>query len=234
MPGATPAPCDEPPLVSDRPGFGEGASAVPPGRVQVETGASWTSVDADTSAADLPQPLLRIGLVNPVELRLLAPDWFHVRVAGQPTSGWADVAVGLKGHVVARGNDLSLRGTLYLPTGSAPFSSERVDPELAIAWSRALSEHWALGATVGVRWLRLAHESLTSPSLSLGRSLGRRGGTFVEYGAILGWRERPVHRLDHGYTWNPGARTQLDVSLGIALSPAADRFFVGAGICHLF
>jgi hypothetical protein len=200
----------------------------------VETGGSWTRVDADTTAADLPEPLLRIGLVNPVELQLLAPDWFDVRVAGQPTSGWADVAVGLKGRMVARGNDLSLRGTLYLPSGSAGFSSQRLDPELAIAWTRALSEHWSLGSTVGVRWLRLLHESLSSPSLSLGRSLGRRGGTFVEYGASLGWGERPVHKLDHGYTWNPSARTQLDASLGIALSPAASRFFVAAGFSHLF
>jgi hypothetical protein len=200
----------------------------------VETGTSWTRVAADKTAADLPEALLRIGLVNAVELRLQAPAWFHVRVAGQPTSGWTDVAVGLRGHVVARGNDVALRGTLYLPSGSAGFSSERLDPELAVAWSRAFSEHWSLGSTVGVRWLRLLHESLTSPSLSLGRSLGRRGGTFVEYAAILGWDERPVHRLDHGYTWNPSARTQLDASYGIALSPAADRFFVAAGLCHLF
>jgi hypothetical protein len=200
----------------------------------VETGASWTRVDADTTAADLPQPLLRIGLAKPVELRLSAPDWFHVRAAGQSTSGRADTAVGLKAHAAAGGNDLSLRGTLYLPSGSAGFSSERVDPELAVAWSRALSGHWSLGSTVGVRWLRLLHETLTSPSLSLGRSLGRRGGAFVEYSATLGWGDRPVHRLDHGYTWNPGPHTQLDASLGIALSPAADRFFAATGFCHLF
>jgi hypothetical protein len=200
----------------------------------VETGAGFTRVDADTAAGDLPQLLLRIGLVKPVELRLSAPDWFHLSAPGRPASGWTDTAVGLKAHVAARGNDLSLRGTLNLPSGSAGFSSERLDPEIAIAWSRALSEQWSLGSTVGVRWLRLLHETLTSPSLSLGRSLGRRGGTFVEYSATLGWGDRPVHRLDHGYTWNPGPRTQLDASLGIALSPAADRFFVAAGFCHLF
>lgn len=207
---------------------------MPPGQVQVETGVSWTRLNADTTAADAPEPLLRIGLVKPVELRLLAPDWSHVRAAGQLTSGWADMAVGLKGHVVARGNDLSLRGTLYVPSGSAGFSSERLDPELAIAWNRALSERWSLGATVGQRWLHLVHETLSSPSLSLGRSLGRHGGTFVEYGASLGRGTRPVHKLDHGYTWTPGARTQLDASLGIALSPTAPTFFVGAGFCHRF
>jgi hypothetical protein len=207
---------------------------VSPGHVLVETGASWTRVDDETSAADLPQLLLRIGLVKPVELSVQAPDWFHVRVAGLATSGWADVAVGLKGHVVAGKNDLSLRGTLYLPSGTVSISSERVDPELSIAWSRALSEHWALGSTVSVRWLRLVPQTLTSPSLSLGRSLGRRGGTFVEYGATFGRGERPVHRLDHGYTWNLTERTQLDASLGFALSPAADRLFVAAGICHFF
>jgi hypothetical protein len=231
---ARPALCEEPPLVADRPGFGESASAVSPRHVQVETGVNWTRLDGDTTAADGPELLLRIGLVRSLELRLATPDWFDVRAAGRQTSGWADMAVGLKGHVAARGNDFSLRGTLYLPSGGAGFSSERLDPELAIAWSRSLSERWSLGSTFGLRWLRLVHETLSSPSLSLGRSLGRRAGTFVEYGASLGRGERPVHKLDHGYTWNPSPRTQLDVSLGIALSPAAPRFFVAAGFCHLF
>jgi hypothetical protein len=58
-----------------------------------------------------------------------------------------------------------------------------------------------------------AHETSSSPSLSLGRSLGRHLGTFLEYGANL---------------------AQLDASLGVALSPAAPDFFLGAGFCHRF
>ncbi len=231
---ASPARCDEPPLVADRPGFGESASAVGTGHLQIESGATWTRLVGDTTAADAPQLLLRIGVAGPLELRVVAPDWSMVRSAGRRATGWADTSVGVKGHLAMRGHDLSLRATAYLPSGSSGFSSERLDPELALAWSHSLCGPWSLAATLGERWLRLGGQAFTSPSLSLGRSLGARVASFVEYGATLGRRARPVHRLDHGYTWTPNPHTQLDVSLGIALSPAAPDFFVGAGVCHRF
>jgi hypothetical protein len=231
---AAAATAEEPPLVCDRPGFGESASAVPPAHLQLESGITWTRLDADTSAADGPELLLRSGLTRWLELRLLTPDWSTLKAAGRRSSGWADVSVGLKGHLAAGGHDLSLRGTLYLPSGSSGFSSQRRDPELALAWSHALAGAWSLASTLSQRWLRLGHSTVVSPSLSLGRSFGTHVGSFLEYGAALGRGARPVHRLDHGYTWNAGALTQLDVSVGVALSAAAPDFFVGAGLCHRF
>ena len=149
--GARGARGDEPAIVPDRPGFGESASAVSPGRVQLETGGDWLRLDADTTSLDGPEALLRVGLWRGVELRVVAPD-----------------------------------------------------------------------------------QSLTSPSFSIGRSLGEHVATFVEYGADLGHGTRPLHKLDNGYTWVRGGRTQLDAEVGIFLSSAAPEFFVGAGFSHLF
>ncbi len=103
-----------------------------------------------------------------------------------------------------------------------------------MAWSRSLSERWSLGATVATRRFRSDHRTVTSPSFSVGRSLGEHVATFVEYGATLGEGLHTMHRLDHGYTWLLNARTQLDASLGVALSPAAPDFFVGVGWCRRF
>ncbi len=205
-----------------------------PGQVQVETGATWTRVDGDTDSINGPQPLVRIGLLKAIELRVVAPDWFRVVSDGELTTGWANMAVGVKGHLGIGSNDFALRGTLYVPTGSSGFSSQRVDPELALSWSRALSERWSLGATVDERWLRQLHQGVTSPSLSIGLSLSPHVSTFVEYGADLGRGFHPLNKLDHGYTWALGLRTQLDASLGILLSSSAPAFFVGAGFCHRF
>jgi hypothetical protein len=220
-------------IVADRPGFGESASAVAPGRFQVETGTAWIRANSDSSAIDLPEPLVRVGVLRGLEVRALLPNWTHV-TTGDVGATWADVSVGLKAHASLGGNDFSVRGTVYLPTGSPLATEDHVDPEGAVAWSRELSDQWSLGATVSAHRYRLLHETLVSPSLSLGRSLGSHAATFLEYGANVASGVFPAHKLDHGYTWLLNARTQLDASLGVALSRAAPDFFVGFGFCERF
>ena len=53
-------------------------------------------------------------------------------------------------------------------------------------------------------------------------------------GAFFCLAMHPAHKLDHGYTWLLNARTQLDASLGVALSRAAPDFFVGFGFSERF
>jgi len=221
-------------IVADRPGFGESASVVGSRHVQVETGLGWTWVNHEARIFDLPQALVRLGLGRSLELRLVAPDWLRGYEPDRTVSGWSDTAVGLKWHVAAGNDDLSVRGTLYLDTGSVDWTAGKAEPEVAVAWSRALAERWSLSATVSARRLRVLDATLLSPSVSLGRSLGRRVGTFVEYGANLAEGLGPLHRIDHGYTWLPNPYTQLDVSLGLGLSPAAPDFFVEFGFSRRF
>ena len=221
-------------IVADRPGFGESASVVGKLRVQVETGLSWTRVDHEERVFDLPQALLRVGLGRSLELRLLAPDWLRGEGPAGAVSGWSDTAIGLKWHTALGANDLSLRGTLFLDTGSASWSAGRREPEAAVAWSRALAGPWSLGATVNAHRLRALGSTLLSPSVSLGRALGPRVSGFVEYAASLAQGLRPLHRIDHGYTWLPTPVTQIDVSLGLGLSAAAPDFFLGFGVSRRF
>lgn len=173
-------------------------------------------------------------MAKDVEVRVVAPDWVRLRSGGSATSEWTDMALGLKGHVAAGGNDFSLRGTAYLPTGGPDESEDRVDPEIAAAWSRSFSPEWSLGATVSLHRFRLLHETFTSPSVSLGRTLGKHLATFLEYGANLASGVRPAQKLDNGYTLIVHGRTQLDVSIGVALSAIAPDFFVGMGVCRRF
>ena len=228
------APADEPEIVSDRPGFGESASVVGSGRVQVETGGTWTRSDSSTSVVDLPEGLVRFGLGRSLELRVTAPGWVWAHGASGAGSGWSDAALGLRGHIAAGQGDLALRGTVYVPTGRESQSAEGPEPEVALAWSRALPAHWSFGATLSVRRLRLLHENLTSPSVSLGHPLGAHVATFVEYGANLAREDHAVHKLDHGYTWIVNPHTQLDAALGVGLSAAGPSFFAGLGFSRRF
>jgi hypothetical protein len=221
-------------LIADRPGFGESASVVGRWQVQIETGLDWTRVDRDTRAFDLPEALVRVGFGGSLELRVLAPDWLRSARPGNVESGWTDTAVGLKWHLAAGGNDLSLRGTIYLPTGSTPWSDERVDPEGAVAWSRDLAAGWSLGATVSLRRFGSSATSVLSPSLSIGHTLGPHASAFVEYGTVAGNGFRPLHQVDCGSAWLPNPDTQLDLSVGVGLSDAAPDVFLGLGFSRRF
>jgi hypothetical protein len=231
---AAPGRCDGPSIVADRPGFGESATVVPLHRLQVETGAAFTWLGGGATAFDAPEGLVRFGLAGPLEVRLGAPNGVRTHDSLSTATAATDASVGLKAHAAWRGHDVSARATVYLPTGSVAEASDRVDPEVAVAWSHALAGSWSLGATVAERWFRAAGTAALSPSASLGRALGGRASTFVEYGAVLSADATPVHRFDHGYTWNPGSRTQLDVSGGVVVSRLPTAYFVGAGLCHRF
>jgi hypothetical protein len=225
---------DEPDMEADRPGFGESANVVGKGRVQAETGLTWTKVDSGSSVLDLPQAVVRVGLGPSVELRVTVPDWVRTRADGETSSGWSDSALGLRAHLSAGKSDFAFRGTVYLPTGSDALTADRAEPEVAVSWSRALDPRWSLAATLSVRRLRLLHQTLTSPSVSLGRTLGEHVATFVEYGADRAADSPPLHKLDHGYTWLVNPHTQLDASVGVGLSSAAPDFFVEIGYCRRF
>jgi hypothetical protein len=221
-------------IVTDRPGFGESASVVEARRLQIETGATWIRVSGEASLLDAPEALVRIGLGRSLELQLEAPDWLRAASAAEMVSGWSDTSIGLKWHAALGTSDVSLRGSLVLPTGGLGFSDERADPEIAVAWSRALSGPWSLGTTVSARRFRAYDKDLAWPSVALGRTLGSRVSTFVEYGVALASGHRPLHQVDHGYSWLPRPDTQLDVSVGLGLSPAAPDFFVGFGVSRRF
>jgi hypothetical protein len=76
--------------------------------------------------------------------------------------------------------------------------------------------------------------TVVSPSLSVEHTLGPHASTFLEYGGGVAEGRSPLHQVDHGYTWLPNPRTQLDVSIGFGLSSAAPGFFVAAGVSRLF
>jgi hypothetical protein len=221
-------------IVTDRPGFGESPSVVGRLRLQVETGLAWTRLTGEASLLDAPQALFRFGLGRSLELQAKAPDWLRARGREETASGWSDTSIGLKWHASLGANDLSLRGTIVLPTGELGFTDERADPEVALAWGRALSGPWSLGATTSARRFRAYDTDALSPSVSLGRTLGSRFSTFVEYGAIVASGRRPLHQVDHGYTWLPRPDTQIDASVGVGLSNAAPDFFVALGVSRRF
>lgn len=237
------------PMVTDRPDQTESAQVVPVASVQVELGAVVTDADfgrEDTESLSLLTALARVGLCPILEARVGFAGWTRrsSTVDGTSTSenGFGSLEVGFKMRV-AKGRGVvpavAVLGSALLPTGSAGFRAERVDPAVRLAVSHDLGQRFGLGYNVGLRAFSRATDAGDTSTeteglytLALGVGLSERLGLFLEaFGAAaLSDRAVSAHLLDGGFTLLAMPNLQFDVSGGLGYAGSADDWFAGVGI----
>ncbi|MCP4663663.1 MAG: transporter [bacterium] len=249
----SPAPGDEPEMVSDRPDQTESPVVLPPGYVQLELGALYVRDDENGvrfEATEALGSLLRIGLSERLELRLGWAGYVseESRIEGLRTDieGAGDAELGAKIHLRGEAGtrpEIALLVASSVPVGDDELSSERFDPSFRLAFGHTLSDRAELGYNVGVAWTSDltadgGRTTLSSYlySMVLGLGLNERWGTFVElYGEVPGTAPGdPVLSFDTGLTCSVGPNLQLDVAAGLGLSEQADDWFVGVGLSVWF
>jgi hypothetical protein len=247
------AAADEPELITDRPDQTESSAVVPPGRVQVEAGWIFAREDeggVETDAQEGPATLARIGLADPVELRLGWAGFVSEEVetggATADVDGPGDTGIGVKLDLwdeEGRRPDLALIAGVSLPTGDSEVTSDRVDPAFRFSASHTLGERVGLGYNLGLAWSTEADAAGERDTVSsfvytaaMGFAVADRVGAFVELFGGLGGSAGgcPRHSLDGGFTWLVRDNVQLDASAGFGLSDAADDVFVGLGVSARF
>ena len=219
-------------LVGDRPDFTESAVAVSPGRVQIEAGTTWTRDESET-AHELGEVLVRIGMVEDLELRVGLGSW----VRAGDADGWDGGSLGIKARLV---EGWGLRPELAVLLGAAtPFGDEEVadgswQPEAKLALGWELAEDLDLGVNAGYARPGEGEGRFDQAqwSAALGWGATERLGFFVE--AFGFGREAPeggaTQYLDAGVTWLLGPELQLDARLGRGLGDEAAEWFAGAGV----
>lgn len=232
-PAALAQPVDEP-LVTDRPDFTESAVAVEPGRVQLEAGATFART-GEVDEWSVGEVLLRVGLVERIELRLGAGSLVDVDAPGGGESGWADPSVGVKLELPVRPGDGE---TALLLTAGLPSPDEvggdGVVPSAVLAAGWDLTDRLSLGANLGYAYAREEGERFDQlfASAALGVAVSDPLGLFVElYGFS---REEPGGGdrtyADAGATWLLSGDLQLDLRAGRGLDGPDPDWFAGAGL----
>jgi Putative MetA-pathway of phenol degradation len=236
LPGAYSQPSaaeQEPELLTDRPDFTETSFVVPLHRLQLEAGFTYADGAGGERTFNAPELLLRYGVASRTELRLGLPDYVRVRGNGQRVGQFGDTYLGVKQQLGPPGArfGLALIPAVTLPTGGSQLTSDRVDPEIVLAWSRDLSAAWSVGGIFG--YARPTEDGSRNdtffPTVSFGRALSDRWGTFFEWAAEFPERGGDVHLFHHGYTYALRSNSQLDLHFGVGLTRAAPDFFIGAG-----
>jgi len=238
----------EPDLVTDRPDQTESSVVVRPGRVQLETGWTFSREDESGERKDTEEAagtLVRIGLAERVELRVGWAGYISedVDLAGAMTEadGPGDAELGAKLYLreeQGRAPELALLAAVSLPTGADEFSSDELDPSFRISASHGLSERLAIGYNAGLAWTSESGATLSSYlyTAALGIGVTDRLGAFVElFGELPASAPgRPANSVDGGLTYLLRDNIQVDLAGGIGLSSAADDWFVGLGISVRF
>ena len=230
------------PISTDRPSFSLSPGTVPKGRIQFETGYTFTFEDAhpNVKSHTFPETLIRLGLTDIAELRV---EWPNVTFIDNGTNvdGFRDLGLGFKIQVFQQQGlrpRLSFAGRVSLPTGDKDFSSDRVDPEWRTILTYALNERVGLfgNLNVGVPTSEGTRFVQFSSSLGMSTNIREKLSGFVEY---FGLYPREVaggsgHFLQTGLVYLLTYHLQLDARVGGGLTRGTDDFFTGAGISWRF
>ncbi|GAA4296229.1 transporter [Nibribacter koreensis] len=225
-------------IETDRPDQTEAASVLPKGFIQLEAGF-FRQVDKQeglTFVSQLaPTALVRYGLLETLELRLLVERWqLKEQESGLGrVSGLGPIAIGTKIKITEEKGLLpamAFIGHLTLQTGKSEFRPSYVVPDFRFSLAHTLSDRFSLGYNVGYEWAPDEALGQTIYTIALGASLTERLGSFVEfYGQkpqSLNWQ----HHLDGGLTYKLLPNLQLDASAGIGLSQDTPDYFVSGGV----
>jgi hypothetical protein len=226
-----PAPA-EPEIVTDRPDITESAIVVPKASLQFENGLTWTD-DHGQKALDLSETLVRVGLLNRTELRLVIPNYLGGLSGVAPTSGFGDVAVGMKQQLgpLPGEMDLSVIVAVSLPVGADRISSHGYDPFIKFPWSRDLKKGWSIGGMQSLFWYTENRErNLTwEPTFYLERQLTKPWDAFAEYGGDFAQRGASKEVAHFGTAYRINAKNQIDFHFGFGLSHATPSRFFSVG-----
>jgi hypothetical protein len=245
-------------ISTDRPSVADYSSVVPQGALQIESGLLATDTDRLTTL-DAPEVLLRYGLLAKTELRLTLPDYFwnYAHYCTNPvpsvsafshtigacsgpngtTSGFGDVALGLKQHLGELGGfDFLIIPTLSFPTGARQFSSGGYDPGLMLPWSRSLSANWTAAGQFAAYWPTVdgSRNYTSEATLLFDRQLTAPWDAFLEYVGDFPQRGGSRQLLHMGTAYKLAPNQQVDFHAAAGLSEAAPKFYVGLGYCYLF
>jgi hypothetical protein len=156
---------------------------VPKGLLQVEAGVSL----ADEGTSDVlvaGEPLLRYGATDRLELRGGLPSYNRFSVSpveGAPKvteDGFGDASLGVKYQIGPLDQnstfDMVVVGMLSIPTGADDFTSDAVEPDVALSASKSFGPSFAIAAQVSAALPEIAgdRELAYGAAVSVGTAVG--------------------------------------------------------------
>jgi len=229
-------------IVTDRPDFTESPQTVPRGKIQIESGATFTRGGGEKEQS-LGEVLVRVSLGNRSELRIGVPNYLRLRGGGETAAGMDDAFLGGK-WVLREGSgrqpQIALLAGSTLPTGSRRMAERAYQQEAVVAAALDLTDKIALSTNVGFARASSEGARFTQvfASLSVGYSLSEKWGSYVEaygFNRVQSGGSSQQY-FNGGLTYLVNDDFQLDARIGLGLQGGAQsrERFVGFGAARRF
>lgn len=242
------------PLQADRPDFTEASAAVGLGRVQLESGYTFTTNRQSGLRSNLstyPEIILRIGLfADWFELRL-GWNYNNLRLKDQldfeslRATGSDDLYLGFKLALTEQAGlfpEMAINVQTTAPTGARSFSAQRWLPGINWLYGWDLTEGLTFAGSTS---FDSAQDDLGQVYVTIGQALTvgwdwtESLGSYSEVYALLPHGAlsssiKPQYYYNAGFVYKWSKDFHTDIRAGMGLNRAADDFFTGAGFVYRY
>lgn len=224
-------------ISTDRPDQTESPNLVPSKYFQMECGLTYEKLNKDFTSIAHPTCLLRYGVNERFELRLVA-ELLSNKSFGVHKVVLPPIEIGFKTHLVEEKDwipKISFIGHLVIPKLASP--TERLS-NLATSFrftlQHSLSNRFSLGYNLGAAWDGENTEASFVYTLSLGMAFLDKLSSYIELYGFVPDGMQEDHRIDAGFVYLINSNLQLDLSGGLGLSPSSPKYFVGLGVSYRY
>jgi hypothetical protein len=231
-----------------RPGLGDAACTVDPGRVSLEVGAAAWDHDPGSDTITIGDTVARIGIGPSTEFDIGWTAYVHARertgAAIDRSSGVGDVTLALRQNLHnpdGSGFTLALEPFVSLPTGSGPGGAGTWGAGLIVPMGYDLGHGLSLQSTSEFDAApdadRHGRHASISEVIGLGIDLTEQLSATAEVQGVRDWD--PSGHSTQSYAalalaWMAGKDLQLDIGGAAGLNRAATDLQLYAGISHRF
>lgn len=230
-------------IVTDRPDFTEASTTVGKGRIQLESGYTYSrNRDQDVrNQHTFPEALFRIGMFADWFEWRIAPNYNSSQFTTSSANGLEDLYVGIKLALTEQKSFLPETALILqatVPTGADELTAHKTLPGInyLFGWD-VVPDKWTLGGSIQANaTVNGAGDSYieVAQSLTVGYSWTEKLGSYTEVYGIepCGARESgiaPVYYVNGGFTYKFTSNFQYDIRAGLGLNKHSDDFFVGTG-----
>ena len=218
---------------TDRPTQSASAIVVPRGALQLEAGYLSEKVNGSLTNFFYPNLLVRIGLLDNVELRVVQ-NYQGANVEDVRRNGFSPTTLGTKVHILDEKAWLpqaSLIGQVTLTNGDENFNSTDEVYEFRLNLQNTLSDQSSLGYNFGI--VSSGGESQFLYTLMYAMTVSDGWTIFAEPYGFFG-DNYTDQRFNFGVIYLLKPSLQFDLSSGFGLSDDSPNSFIGFGAAMVF